>query len=249
MSDASKWLTGFDSVSRKWNEMQHFVFAIRLLMVDEIHYIADEDRGATLEATVVRMKSISAWKQQRVCDTIAHDIFALDILLKDRQNVPRTSRTKAPFASLEYRQRYRCLKVLSVPNRLGLIAWWCHGRLITCQMLDSGLVLRQAMYAPLGRNSAQFPLPSRFREAGRSSITNTSLTKVFSVMWPLSSLSRRKSKRGKCGRESIRKCQNKNPFALPGLNYQIPLLIKQHSNGRPVLVFCATRQVRACRVL
>ena len=102
--------------------MQHFVFAIRLLMVDEIHYIADEDRGATLEATVVRMKSISAWKQQRVCGTTARDNFAPEILhLLNRQNVTRTRRTKAPFASSEYRQRY-ILKVLSVQNRLSLIA-------------------------------------------------------------------------------------------------------------------------------
>jgi hypothetical protein len=27
-----------------------------------------------------------------------------------------------------------------------------------------------------------------------------------------------------------------------GLNYMVPQLIKQHSNGRPVLVFCATRK-------
>ena len=44
-------------------------------MVDEIHYIADEERGATLEATVVRMKSISAWrKQTRVGKAIGRDI-------------------------------------------------------------------------------------------------------------------------------------------------------------------------------
>jgi len=54
------------AVSRKWNEMESFVSSIALLMVDEIHFIADEERGATLEATVCRMKSISAWKQQQV---------------------------------------------------------------------------------------------------------------------------------------------------------------------------------------
>ncbi len=46
--------------------MESFVSSIALLMVDEIHFIADEERGATLEATVCRMKSISAWKQQQV---------------------------------------------------------------------------------------------------------------------------------------------------------------------------------------
>jgi hypothetical protein len=56
----------WDSVSRKWKEMETFVCSIKLLMVDEIHFIADEERGATLEAAVCRMKSISAWKQQQV---------------------------------------------------------------------------------------------------------------------------------------------------------------------------------------
>jgi replicative superfamily II helicase len=46
--------------------METFVCSIKLLMVDEIHFIADEERGATLEAAVCRMKSISAWKQQQV---------------------------------------------------------------------------------------------------------------------------------------------------------------------------------------
>ena len=61
LSTPEKW----DSVSRKWNEMEAFVGAIKLLMVDEVHFIADEERGATLEATVCRMKYISAWKQRQ----------------------------------------------------------------------------------------------------------------------------------------------------------------------------------------
>lgn len=80
----------WDSVSRKWKEMENFVCSIKLLMVDEvcmlmhanarirkflelqslhthaqIHFIADEERGATLEAAVCRMKSISTWRQQQ----------------------------------------------------------------------------------------------------------------------------------------------------------------------------------------
>ena len=37
-----------------------------------------------------------------------------------------------------------------------------------------------------------------------------------------------------------KECQG-NDWWLSGLNFKIPDLIRQHSSGRPVLVFCATR--------
>lgn len=49
-----KW----DSVTRKWRDHRKLMELIRLFLVDEVH-ILREDRGASLEAVVSRMKSVS----------------------------------------------------------------------------------------------------------------------------------------------------------------------------------------------
>lgn len=43
-----KW----DSITRKWREHKDFVKLVRLFMIDEVHLLNDETRGATLEAIV-----------------------------------------------------------------------------------------------------------------------------------------------------------------------------------------------------
>ena len=49
-----KW----DSLTRKWTE-NFFLFAsVKLVLLDEIHLLADPSRGACLEAILCRLKSI-----------------------------------------------------------------------------------------------------------------------------------------------------------------------------------------------
>lgn len=50
-----KW----DSVTRKWKDHARLIQLVKLFLVDEVH-ILKENRGATLEAVVSRMKSIGA---------------------------------------------------------------------------------------------------------------------------------------------------------------------------------------------
>ena len=50
-----KW----DSVTRKWKDHQKLMQMVKLFLVDEVH-ILKEDRGATLEAVVSRMKSVGS---------------------------------------------------------------------------------------------------------------------------------------------------------------------------------------------
>ena len=49
-----KW----DSMTRKWKDHQKLMKLIKLFLIDEVHILKDE-RGATLEAVVSRMKSVS----------------------------------------------------------------------------------------------------------------------------------------------------------------------------------------------
>jgi ATP-dependent DNA helicase HFM1/MER3 len=49
-----KW----DSVTRKWKDIQQVIQELALVIIDEVHLL-QESRGATLEAVVSRMKVIA----------------------------------------------------------------------------------------------------------------------------------------------------------------------------------------------
>lgn len=47
-----KW----DSLSRRWRNSTEFIQSIKLFMIDEVHLLNEDKRGATLDAIVARMK-------------------------------------------------------------------------------------------------------------------------------------------------------------------------------------------------
>jgi ATP-dependent DNA helicase HFM1/MER3 len=145
-------------------DAESFVFSIKLLMVDEIHLIADETRGATLEATVVRMKSISSIFQQQQQQQQA----AMDEGERHALRIVGVSAT--------------------VPNIQDVGEWIGAPASNICS------------FGPEFR-----PVPLTVQAiSGGSKFTN--------------------------------------PFVFDkGLGFRIPDLLRQHSNGRPALVFCATR--------
>ncbi|KAF5306946.1 hypothetical protein FQA39_LY00176 [Lamprigera yunnana] len=49
-----KW----DTLTRKWRVHKSFVSSIKLFMIDEVHLLHDDNRGATVEVIVSRMKTI-----------------------------------------------------------------------------------------------------------------------------------------------------------------------------------------------
>ncbi|XP_019646641.1 PREDICTED: LOW QUALITY PROTEIN: probable ATP-dependent DNA helicase HFM1 [Branchiostoma belcheri] len=56
LTTPEKW----DSMTRKWRDNKSLVQLVRLFLIDEVHLISDENRGATMEAVVSRMKTIQA---------------------------------------------------------------------------------------------------------------------------------------------------------------------------------------------
>ena len=60
-----KW----DSLTRGWKDHVFLLGAIDLLLIDEVHHLG-EDRGATLEALVVRMRMLSKVYMERTNKTI-----------------------------------------------------------------------------------------------------------------------------------------------------------------------------------
>ncbi|KAI8922947.1 P-loop containing nucleoside triphosphate hydrolase protein [Entophlyctis helioformis] len=49
-----KW----DTTTRRWHDLRHFMNMLRLVLLDEVHMLKEESRGATLEVIVSRMKTI-----------------------------------------------------------------------------------------------------------------------------------------------------------------------------------------------
>lgn len=49
-----KW----DSMTRRWRDNKSLVQLVRLFLIDEVHLLNDDSRGATLEAVVSRMKTM-----------------------------------------------------------------------------------------------------------------------------------------------------------------------------------------------
>ncbi|KFW04798.1 putative ATP-dependent DNA helicase HFM1, partial [Eurypyga helias] len=62
-----KW----DSMTRRWRD-NSIVQLVRLFLIDEVHVIKDESRGATLEVVVSRMKTVqsSLWRLSENHDTV-----------------------------------------------------------------------------------------------------------------------------------------------------------------------------------
>lgn len=54
-----KW----DSLTRRWTDFTAITDAIKLVLIDEVHLLNDEQRGASLEAIVSRMKTFSIQEQ------------------------------------------------------------------------------------------------------------------------------------------------------------------------------------------
>lgn len=62
-----KW----DSITRKWHGNELLLSQVTLILIDEVHLLNTEERGATLEAVISRMKLISSRKQAKKLRIIA----------------------------------------------------------------------------------------------------------------------------------------------------------------------------------
>ena len=78
----------FDVLTRKWKENPQFVSSICLLLLDEIHLLNEETRGATIEAIVARMKLLSSLSQFSNRELGSHRLVALSATIP---NIPEVA--------------------------------------------------------------------------------------------------------------------------------------------------------------
>ncbi|NXY01581.1 HFM1 helicase, partial [Pteruthius melanotis] len=108
-----KW----DSMTRRWRD-NSIVQLVRLFLIDEVHVIKDESRGATLEVVVSRMKTVqsSLWRLLENHDTVPPLRFvAVSATIPNTQDIAEwLSDSKMPAVCLKIDEDQRPVKLRKI---------------------------------------------------------------------------------------------------------------------------------------
>ncbi|NXM04444.1 HFM1 helicase, partial [Tyrannus savana] len=108
-----KW----DSMTRRWRD-NSIVQLVRLFLIDEVHVIKDESRGATLEVVVSRMKTIqsSLWRLLENHDTVPPLRFvAVSATIPNTEDIAEwLSDSKMPAVCLKIEEDQRPVKLRKI---------------------------------------------------------------------------------------------------------------------------------------
>ncbi|NWI91143.1 HFM1 helicase, partial [Pitta sordida] len=108
-----KW----DSMTRRWRD-NSLVQLVRLFLIDEVHVIKDESRGATLEVVVSRMKTIqsSLWRQLENQNTVPPVRFvAVSATIPNTEDIAEwLSDSKMPAVCLKIDEDQRPVKLRKI---------------------------------------------------------------------------------------------------------------------------------------
>jgi len=69
LSTPEKW----DSLTRRWTDHFFLIGSVKLLLVDEVHMLGDEQRGGCLESLICRMKTVQQATQSQALSRINFD--------------------------------------------------------------------------------------------------------------------------------------------------------------------------------
>ncbi|NXL26755.1 HFM1 helicase, partial [Glaucidium brasilianum] len=108
-----KW----DSMTRRWKD-NSIVHLVRLFLIDEVHVIKDESRGATLEVVVSRMKTVqsSLWRLSENHDTVPPLRFvAVSATIPNAEDIAEwLSDSKMPAVCLKIDEDQRPVKLRKI---------------------------------------------------------------------------------------------------------------------------------------
>ncbi|XP_064928684.1 probable ATP-dependent DNA helicase HFM1 isoform X1 [Columba livia] len=108
-----KW----DSMTRRWRD-NSIVQLVRLFLIDEVHVIKDEGRGATLEVVVSRMKTVqsSLWRLLENHDTVPPLRFvAVSATIPNAEDIAEwLSDSKTPAVCLKIDEDQRPVKLRKI---------------------------------------------------------------------------------------------------------------------------------------
>nr|XP_060627567.1 probable ATP-dependent DNA helicase HFM1 [Anolis sagrei ordinatus] len=113
LTTPEKW----DSMTRKWRD-NSLVQLVRLILIDEVHVVKDESRGATLEVVVSRMKTVQSFLScvSESSDSVHSMRFvAVSATIPNAEDIAEwLSDGKGPAICLKIDERYRPVKLRKV---------------------------------------------------------------------------------------------------------------------------------------
>ena len=71
LTTPEKW----DSITRRWTDHFFLIGSVKLLLIDEVHMLGDEQRGACLESLICRMKTVQRAAQSQALSRVKFDEF------------------------------------------------------------------------------------------------------------------------------------------------------------------------------
>ncbi|XP_064621106.1 probable ATP-dependent DNA helicase HFM1 [Lineus longissimus] len=111
MTTPEKW----DSMTRKWRDNKSLVQQVKLFLVDEIHMLHDDTRGATMEAVVSRMKTVQAAFDRSSSGLLQMRFVAVSATVPNVQDIAEWLGTKdVPAEYYRMDDSYRPVKLRKV---------------------------------------------------------------------------------------------------------------------------------------
>ncbi|XP_042322051.1 probable ATP-dependent DNA helicase HFM1 isoform X2 [Sceloporus undulatus] len=113
LTTPEKW----DSMTRKWRD-NSLVQLVRLILIDEVHVVKDESRGATLEVVVSRMKTVQSslsHGSENSDSVLSMRFVAVSATIPNAEDIAEwLSDGKGPAVCLKIDERYRPVKLHKV---------------------------------------------------------------------------------------------------------------------------------------
>ncbi|XP_070795506.1 probable ATP-dependent DNA helicase HFM1 [Pituophis catenifer annectens] len=110
LTTPEKW----DSMTRKWRD-NSLVQLVKLILIDEVHVVKDESRGATLEVVVSRMKTIQSSFSQSSSSVFPMRFVAVSATIPNAEDIAEwLSDGKRPAVCLKIDERHRPVKLHKV---------------------------------------------------------------------------------------------------------------------------------------
>ena len=102
----------FDVLTRKWKDISSFISHISLLLIDEIHLLNEEHRGATLEAIIARIKLLKNMENFKQTNLENIRIIAVSATIPNINDVAEFMEIKNNSKGLKiFGEEYRPVKV------------------------------------------------------------------------------------------------------------------------------------------
>jgi ATP-dependent DNA helicase HFM1/MER3 len=107
ISTPERW----DIITRKWKETPHVISTIVLLLIDEVHLLNEEHRGATLEAIIARMKLLSTLPQFRSSEIRNYRTIALSATIPNMNELAEFLQVDLQKAMKIFGEEFRPVRI------------------------------------------------------------------------------------------------------------------------------------------